>query len=78
MKVLVTGSSKGIGKAGVQLFLEKGHEVIGIDKEEASICSQNYKHFIADISEKNSLPEISDLEILINNAWIQTGNEEDI
>ena len=31
MKVLVTGASGGIGKATAILFLENGHEVIGLD-----------------------------------------------
>ena len=31
MKVLISGTSKGIGKAIALLFLKKGHEVIGLD-----------------------------------------------
>jgi NAD(P)-dependent dehydrogenase (short-subunit alcohol dehydrogenase family) len=39
MKVLVTGTSQGIGKAIAELFLKENHEVIGIDRKAASICS---------------------------------------
>lgn len=78
MKTVITGTSKGIGKACALLFLNQGHEVFGIDKETSSIEDKNYTHFIADIFKKELLPELNDVEILINNAGIQTGTEEDI
>ncbi len=83
MKVLITGTSRGIGRACVAKFLAEGHEVYGIDTQEDSIStasdiqnSKNYTHFIADISESSSLPEIEGIEILINNAGIQTASLE--
>lgn len=76
MKVLVTGSSRGIGKAIAELFLKRGHEVIGIDREAQSIFDSAYTHYEADVREKEKLPELSGIEILINNAGTQ--NEDDI
>ena len=76
MKVLITGTSQGIGKAIAELFLKEGYNVIGIDRQEKSIISSNYTHYKCDIRDKESLPLIDDVDILINNAGTQ--NEDDI
>lgn len=72
MKVLITGSSNGIGKATAELFLGTGHQVVGLDMAETSIVDPNYIHIRADISKKESLPEIGEVEILINCAGVQS------
>lgn len=78
MKILITGTSEGIGKAIALKFLEKGHNVIGIDKEQATIKNELYTHITQDICSKE-LPEIEDVEILINNAGVQeSGNDIDV
>lgn len=76
MKVLITGTSQGIGRAICQLFLDKGHEVIGFDRNKGNIISDNYTHYQIDIRDYDKLPEISGVNILINNAGTQ--NEDDI
>ena len=76
MKVLITGTSQGIGKAIAELFLKKGHNVIGIDRAEKTIENESYTHFVCDVRDYENLPEVSDVEILINNAGTQ--NEADI
>ena len=76
MKVLVTGSSGGIGKAVCQLFLEKGHSVFGMDVRPSSIEHQNYTHVVADISDKLSLPIIENVEVLINGAGVQASDDD--
>lgn len=76
MKVLITGTSQGIGRAICQLFLDKGHKVIGFDKNEGNIINDNYTHYQIDIRDYDKLPEISGVNILINNAGTQ--NEDDI
>ena len=76
MKVLITGTSQGIGKSVAELYLKKGHCVIGIDRLDASIDDKNYTHIKCDIRDIDSIPEINDVEILINNAGTQ--NEDDI
>jgi len=76
MKVLITGTSQGIGLAVAKLFVQKGHTVIGIDRQAAALENDNYLHYQADVRDKEHLPEITDVDILINNAGTQ--NEADI
>ncbi len=76
MKVLITGTSQGIGRAIAELFLKEGHSVIGIDRQESSIDHAAYVHHRCDVRDQERLPEINDVEILVNNAGTQ--NEADI
>lgn len=76
MKVMITGTSQGIGKAIAELFLTNGNEVVGIDRQEASISHSLYTHYICDVRDKERLPSIDGVNILINNAGTQ--NEDDI
>ncbi|MBQ2941279.1 MAG: SDR family oxidoreductase [Clostridia bacterium] len=76
MRILITGTSQGIGKAIAELFLKNGHEVFGIDRNESTVSCGNYTHYRVDIRDYENLPELNDINILINNAGTQ--NEEDI
>lgn len=72
MKVLITGTSKGIGKSIALKFLDEGHTVIGFDVLESTINHKKYTHYIQDIC--GELPDIKDIEVLVNNAGIQDGD----
>ena len=76
MKVFITGTSQGIGKAIALIFLENGHDVIGIDRNASSIDHPSYQHLMHDVRDIENIPEMDDIQILINNAGTQ--NEDDI
>lgn len=67
MKVLITGTSSGIGKATAIKFLEEGHDVIGFDNKQSTITDSRYTHYVLDV-DKDELPDIKDIEVLVNNA----------
>lgn len=78
MKVLITGTSRGIGRAIASKFLAHGHTVIGIDKCESTLTDAGYTHFQADIF-SGKLPAVSGAQILINNAGVQdSGRDIDV
>lgn len=76
MKVLITGTSSGIGKGCAEYFLKKGHTVYGFDKKSSAIENEHYNHFCLDIREEGSYPELPCMNVVINNAGVQ--NEDDI
>ena len=78
MKVLITGTSSGIGEAIARMFLSNGHTVAGIDRCDASIAADNYTHYLCDVRDYENLPHIQDVEILINNAGTQNGDDIDV
>lgn len=85
MRVVVTGTSSGIGHAIAGKFVRKGHTVFGIDIKEApedllrlnaSVYLGRYRHCIADVSDMSSLPNINEVDILINNAGVQNSGRD--
>ena len=76
MVILITGTSKGIGKATAEEFLSRGHRVFGLDIEQSSIVHSRYTHIIADVSDRVKLPEVPDVDILINNAGVQNSGRD--
>ena len=76
MRVLITGSSSGIGREGAVLFLEKGYEVLGIDIKEDTIKHPLYTHFSQDVRDKENLPCIDGINILITSAGVQNSGDD--
>lgn len=76
MKVLITGTARGIGQAAARKYLALGHEVHGIDINPATIDHPRYRHYIADVRQEETLPDIDNVEILFSNAGVQQGEDD--
>ena len=77
MKLLVTGTSRGIGKSIAEQLLESGYLVIGTSRSTNSPFSnnQNYQHIACDLSKPEEVEKLKAVfqqkeipEVLINNA----------
>ena len=76
MKILITGASGGIGSAVAKRFLQKGHTVVGLDVQPASVAHPNYTHYVADVRLDAELPAVPDAEILFINAGVQNSADD--
>ena len=73
MRVIVTGAARGIGRAAALKYLSLGHEVHGIDIQPPGIDAPLYVHHVADVRDREALPDIEGAAILFNNAGVQQG-----
>jgi len=77
MNVFISGTHSGIGRAIAELFLNRGAHVVGFDVKESSIEHAEYEHHIADVSDKNSFPELSiAANIVVSNAGVQNSGRD--
>lgn len=77
-KVLITGTSCGVGRSAAIKFLNQGYQVYGLDRKKSTIEDKNYFHTICDVGFSNQLPDIDNVEIIVNNAGIVTPKAEAI
>lgn len=76
MIVLITGASGGIGTAAAEYFLDRGHEVHGLDIAPEKIHREGYIHHRADVRDPESFPVDVRPEILVNCAGVQNSGED--
>ncbi len=75
MRILITGSSSGIGKAVALKFLSKGFEVHGIDILPSSIENPSYFHHQGNVVDMD-LPRLDHLDVLFLNAGVQNSGKD--
>jgi len=76
--ILITGTSKGIGKFMAEHYIKQGFLVIGCSRTASDISHENYTHFISDITNEDDVLSLfkqikhrfSKIDVLINNAAI--------
>lgn len=78
MRILITGTSSGIGKAISEKFLREGHEVTGFDIKAPSISHTQYSHTCIDIRNSEQFPDLAPFDIVINNAGVQNSDDIDV
>lgn len=80
--VIITGTSKGIGRFLSEYYLTEGYFVIGCSRSELEAYHENYTHFAIDVANENQVKNMLSavyrkygrLDILINNAGIASMN----
>ena len=80
--IIVTGSSKGIGRYISEYYLKKGFIVFGCSRSDSDLAHKNYRHYNCDVSDHKSVSKVlinikkesPHIDALINNAGVASLN----
>ncbi len=61
--IVITGTSKGIGKAMALYYLNKNFVVAGCSRSSSSIDDENYRHFELDITDEITDGKLVDMKV---------------
>ncbi len=80
--MIITGTSKGIGRKLCEYYLSKNYIVAGCSRKSVNFENNNYQHYSLDVSEEKAIismvkdiyKKYSKIDYLINNAGIASMN----
>lgn len=80
--MLITGTSRGIGRYMASYYASQGFHVVGCSRSTAALEHENYEHYSLDISDERAVKQMfarirssrGRLDVLLNNAGIASMN----